>query len=78
MSEAEQKSVLVKRLSKKEAKNEVFNKLSNALAEYKNQLGKKKFEYKIKKASKLFALDIAKGIKKERKPLKEKKVSKAK
>ena len=65
MSDLEQKSAPAKRLTKKEAKKEIFEKLSGALAEYKSRLDKKKFESKLKKATKLFAVDIARATKKE-------------
>ena len=68
MSESTKKATLVKMLSKKEVKKVVFEKLSGALAEYKNNFGKKEFETKLRKASKLFAVDIAKRVKKEKKP----------
>jgi len=67
MTETEQKVPAIKRLTKKQAKKEVFKKLSGALAEYKNKLDKKKFESNLKKASKLFAVDIAKAFKKDQK-----------
>jgi len=67
MTDIEQKAAVVKKLTKKQAKKEVFKKLSGALAEYKNKLDKKKFESNLKKASKLFAVDIAKAFKKARK-----------
>lgn len=63
----EEKTVLVKKPTKKETRKEVFEKLSGALAEYKGKLDEKKFENKLKKASKLFAVDIIKAIKKESK-----------
>ena len=66
MADTEQKIPVVKKLTKKQAKKEVFEKLSGALAEYKNKLDKKKFESNLKKASKLFAVDIAKAFKKDR------------
>ena len=66
MSEAG-KQVLVKKITKKQAQKAVFEKLSGALAEYKSKLDKKKFESKLKKASKLFAVDIVKAAKKDRK-----------
>jgi hypothetical protein len=50
-----------KKLSKKQAKKIAFKKLSDALAEYKESLKKKKFRNHLKKASKLFASDIAKA-----------------
>jgi len=76
MADTEQKITPVKKLTKKQAKKEVFEKLSGALAEYKNRLDKKKFESKLKKATKLFAVDIAKAIKKENKSVPKKKVAK--
>ena len=50
-----------KKISKKEAKVLVYNKLADALAEFKKDVKPKKFETKLKKASKLFATDIAKA-----------------
>jgi hypothetical protein len=67
MADTEQKTIAAKKLTKKQAKKEVFEKLSGALAEYKNKLDKKKFENNLKKASKLFAVDLAKAFKKDRK-----------
>ncbi len=61
------KPVQAKKITKKEARKAVFEKLSGALAEYKNKLDKKTFENKLKKASKLFATDIVKASKKDRK-----------
>jgi len=66
MAETEQKPGLQKALSKKQAKKEILEKISGALAGYKSQFKKKEFETKLKKASKLFAVDIAKGLKKEK------------
>ena len=56
-----------KRPSKKQTQREVFQKLSGALADYKVNLNGKRFESNLKKASKLFATDIVKSIKKDRK-----------
>jgi len=58
------------KLSKKEARKIVYEKLSNALAEYKANLKEKKFDSNLKKASKLFAADIAKAIAKQKQQLK--------
>jgi hypothetical protein len=63
---ADTKSVASKKISKKEAKQIVYEKLSSALAEYRSELKGKKFEQKLKKASKLFAFDIAKIRRKTR------------
>lgn len=51
-----------KKMSKKEARKLVYTKLVGVLAEY--NLEKKKLETKLKKASKLFAADIAKAANK--------------
>ncbi|TMI88762.1 MAG: hypothetical protein E6H06_18780 [Bacteroidetes bacterium] len=55
-----------KKLSKKEARKIVYEKLANALAEYRAGLKEKKFTSNLKKASKLFAADIAKAVAKQR------------
>ncbi len=75
MSQTEQQAPVAKKLTKKIARKEIFEKLSGALAEYKNKLDEKKFENKLKKASNLFAMDIVKAFKKDRKLSREKKVA---
>jgi hypothetical protein len=67
MTELAQKAMVVKKPTKKETRKEIFEKLSGALAEYKNKLDEKKFENKLKKASRFFAADIVKAYKKDRK-----------
>ena len=62
-----EKPVAEKKITRKETRKAVFEKLSGALAEYKSKLDKKKFESKLNKASKLFAGDIVKAFKKDRK-----------
>jgi DNA-directed RNA polymerase subunit F len=52
------------KVTKKEARKVVYEKLAGALAEFKGTVGEKKFRNKLKKASKLFAVDIAKAAKK--------------
>ncbi len=42
----------------------VFNKIEGALAEIEPGINKKKFEKKLRKASKMLAADIAKAVKK--------------
>jgi len=74
MSDTE-KLVVVKKITKKEAQKVVFEKLSGALAEYKSKLDEKKFDNKLKKASKLFAIDIVKAFKKDRKTNRKMKVN---
>jgi len=49
------------KMSKKEARQIVYNKLTDALAEFKLVLKKKKFENNLLKATKLFGDDIAKS-----------------
>jgi len=58
------------KLSKKEARKIVYEKFSHALAEYKANLKEKKFDSNLKKASKLFAADIAKALAKQKQKLK--------
>ena len=62
MSKKDQSS---KKLSKKDARQIVYDKLAVALAEFKSISGKdKRFESNLKKASKLFADDVAKAANK--------------
>lgn len=53
-----------KKISKKEARQQVYDKLALALAEFKTGIKDKKFESNLQKASKLFADDIAKAANK--------------
>ena len=55
------------KISKKEARKVVYEKLASALAEYKGGLSEKKFRNKLKKATRLFAEDIAKASKQQSK-----------
>jgi len=55
-----------KKLSKKEARRIVYDKFATALAEYKTGVKEKKFTTHLKKASKLFAADIAKAVAKQK------------
>lgn len=59
-----------KKTSKKEVRKQVYEKLANALAEYRSSVKEKKFANKLKKASKLFATDIARAIEKRNKKAK--------
>lgn len=61
------------KMSKKEVRKLVYAKISGALAEYKEGMKEKRFVSNLKKASRLFAADIAKTIGK-----KKSKVAKAK
>ncbi|MEQ1676447.1 MAG: hypothetical protein ABL876_07095 [Chitinophagaceae bacterium] len=69
-------STLPQKISKKEARKLVYEKLAVALAEYKDSLKEKRFISNLKKASRLFAADIAKtiGRKKEKAVKKPKKM----
>ena len=57
----------IKKVAKKDIHKEIYGKLSLALTGYKVQIGAKKFENKLKKASKLFGDAIAKAGKKDTK-----------
>ena len=72
-------SPVPQKLSKKEARKLIYEKLAGALADFKPSFKEKKFESNLKRASKLFAADLAKtaGRKKE-KPAKEGKKKKGK
>lgn len=67
MNQDDQTAVISKKPNKKDAEKEVLEKLSGVLAEYKGNIKEKKFRKNLKKASKLFAVDIVKSLKKERK-----------
>jgi len=56
-----------KKVTKKELRKVVYEKLAGALAEFKSNVSEKKFESRLKKASKLFAVDIAKGTRRSEK-----------
>ena len=61
MNETSQKAS-GKKISKKEARKIVSEKIAMALAEYRSSVKEKKFATTLKKASKLFAADIAKAV----------------
>jgi hypothetical protein len=52
-----------KKLTRKEARQMVYEKLAAALTEFKNGMKDKKFESNLRKASKLFADDMVKASK---------------
>lgn len=58
------KDSMSKKLSKKEGRQLVYNRLVVALAEFKTGIKDKKFESNLKKASKLFADDLVKAANK--------------
>ena len=55
MAKSDAVNTTAKKLSKKETVQLVMHKLEPVLVEYKERFGKKKFESRLKKASKLFA-----------------------
>lgn len=59
-----------KKLSKKEARKIVYERFAVALAEYRTEVKEKKFASNLKKASKLFAADIAKAVSRQGQKLK--------
>jgi hypothetical protein len=68
MTETSQKAS-AKKLSKKEARRIVSEKIATALAEYRSNVKEKKFATNLKKASRLFAADIAKAMSRQRQKL---------
>ena len=46
--------------SKKDARRLIYQKLEQALGEYRSQMKEKRFESNLKKASRLFAAELAK------------------
>ena len=61
MAGSGKKQLIENKVSKKEVRKVVYEKLAGALAEFKDTVSEKKFRSKLKKASKLFAVDIAKA-----------------
>jgi hypothetical protein len=59
-----------KKLSKKEVRKLVYQKLESAFAEFRTSLKEKKFSKNLKKASRLFVADIEKAINKKNTPVK--------
>jgi len=70
-----QQPVQGKKQIKKAVRKQVYEKLAGALADFKTGIGEKKFESKLRKASKLFAVDITKASKKQSKLAGKKKVT---
>ena len=58
---AEKLNPVGQKITKKQARTEIYEKLSGVLAQYKNGSDGKKFDRKLKKASKLFAPLILKN-----------------
>ena len=59
--------LLTQKLSKKEARKLIYDKLSDALSDFKGLLKEKKFETRLSKAAKLFANDVARSSRKAKK-----------
>jgi len=57
-----------KKVLKKQVRQKVYDKLVVALAEFKNGVKDKKFEKKLRRTSKLFAVDLIKSNKADRTP----------
>ena len=55
-----------KKPTKKQARKIIYEKFASALAEYKTEVKEKKFTSNLRKASKLFAADIAKAMAKQK------------
>jgi hypothetical protein len=63
---------------KKKVRKEIGEKLTGALAEYKQELGEKKLATRVKEVSKLISRDLLKISKKQKKSAKKTKVKVAK
>ena len=61
---------------KKEARRVVYEKLALALHEYKGHFKEKRFDANLKKASRLFANDLARAIKAKKEKVKKVKTKK--
>ena len=55
-----------KESKKKQVRRVVYDKIAAALEEYKGSFKEKRFEANVKKASRLFANDLAKAVKKNK------------
>ena len=62
----QQETVAASIPTKKQVRKEIFEKLTGALAEYKQELGEKKLATRVKKASKLISRDLEKLNRKQR------------
>ena len=63
--------------SRKEIRQRIFNKMCEALEEYKANLKEKRFTATLKKASRQLANDLEKGLKKQKAKVKKQKVKTA-
>ncbi len=62
------------KISRKDFRREIMEKLSLALAAYKQEIGEKKFQSRVKKASKLFSRNLGKTLSKSDRKSKERKM----
>ena len=62
---SQQASATASGTTKKQVRKEIFEKLTGALAEYKQELGEKKLATHVKNASKLISRDLLKISKKK-------------
>jgi hypothetical protein len=63
----QQETVAPSTPDKKQVRKEIGEKLSDALADYKKELGEKKLATRVKKVSKLISRDLLKISKKQKK-----------
>jgi len=73
MAKAALKVKRLKKQTRKQVTQELIGKLAGALDGYKSTLGEKKFAKKIEKASKLFAVDLTKALRRDIKAIKKEK-----
>jgi len=56
---------LTKKITKKEIRKSLREKLTTTLADYRSLVGEKKFDSRIRKAARLFGEDISKALPKK-------------
>ena len=61
-----EKDLPVKKVTKKEIRKQVYEKLAGALAEYKSGINEKKFDNRLKKVSKVFRSGYRQSSKKRK------------
>ena len=64
---SQQETVNPAATDKKQVRKEIGEKLTGALAEYKQELGEKKLATRVKEVSKLISRDLRKSSKKQKK-----------
>jgi hypothetical protein len=69
---SQQETVAPSTPDKKQVRKEIGEKLTGALADYKQELGEKKLATRVKEVSKLISRDLLKISKKQRKNAKKK------